>query len=443
VPLQVHGEVFLFQMEGKAHKTMKYKKPRGTNDLFGDEMRLWQYVERTLSKLLDSYGYSEIRTPIFEETDLFIRTVGEGTDIVSKEMYTFNDKKGRSLTLRPENTAPVVRAFLENGLHRQAGISRFYYMGPMFRYDRPQAGRYRQFHQIGAETLGGSNPAIDAEIIEISIRIHEVLGLSDLEVMLNSVGCEKCRPPYMRILREKLQGLKDRLCEDCKDRAEVSPLRVFDCKKCTEVKKELPLLSDHLCEECEEHFSKLKNILNDIEVEYVLDPFLVRGLDYYTKTAFEIVHPVLGAQNALCGGGRYDRLAEECGGQSIPAVGFSAGMERLLEVVPEETKKGVGKKGGDVYISVIDSAVSGKALGLADELRRAGLKTEVDLSERSLKKQLRSASDSGAFHTILLGPEEIKESEATIKNMESGAQNTVAFDEIVEFIKSERGKFVE
>lgn len=422
---------------------MKYKKPRGTNDLFGDEVKLWQYVERTLSQLLDSYGYSEIRTPIFEETDLFIRAVGEGTDIVSKEMYTFIDKKGRSLTLRPENTAPVVRAFLENGLHRQAGISRFYYIGPMFRYDRPQAGRYRQFHQIGAETLGGSDPAIDAEIIEISIRIHEVLGLSDLEVRLNSVGCEKCRPPYLRILREELKGLKHKLCEDCKERAVVSPLRIFDCKKCVGVKKQLPLLSDYLCDECSEHFTKLKNILDDIGVDYSLDPFLVRGLDYYTKTAFEIVHPVLGAQNALCGGGRYDRLAEECGGESIPAVGFSAGMERLLEVVPEETREGIKKWGDDVYISIIDGAVSGKALVLADGLRRSGLKTEVDLSGRSLKKQLRSASDSGALHTILLGPEEIKEGEATIKNMESGVQDSIAFDEIVEFIKSERGKFVE
>ncbi len=417
---------------------MKFKKPRGTSDLFGDEIKLWQYMEEKLSRLLQSYGYSEIRTPIFEMTDLFIRAVGEGTDIVTKEMYTFKDKKGRNLTLRPENTAPVMRAFLENGLHREAGITRFYYMGPMFRYDRPQAGRYRQFHQVGAETLGGSYPAIDAEIIELSIRVHEVLGLAGLEVKMNSVGCQECRPPYLEILTGKLKGMEDRLCEDCRSRAAVNPLRVFDCKKCLGVKEDLPVIVDHLCDECAEHFSRLKEILDQIGVKYSLDPFLVRGLDYYTKTAFEIIHPVLGAQNALCGGGRYDGLAEECGGKPVPAVGFSAGMERLLEVIPEEKKEIMKREHSDVYIAVIDSDVSGKALDIADDLRRWGIKTEVDLSGRNLKKQLKSASASDSPFTILLGPEEVINGVATIKNMRSGEQSNVGFDRIAEFVAGER-----
>ena len=278
---------------------MKFKRPRGTNDLFGAKMERWLEVERRLISFIRAYGYTEIRTPIFESTDLFIRAVGEGTDIVSKEMYIFSDKKGRSLTLRPENTASVMRAYIENGLHRTGGLTRFYYIGPMFRYDRPQAGRYRQFHQIGVEAIGSQNPAVDAEVIEISLGMYRTLGFPPLDVRLNSVGCPACRPAFKEILKKELKGMKNLLCVNCGERALVNPLRIFDCKECDEVKVRLPVITDHLCDECKEHFNRLKLILDGLGIGFTHDPLLVRGLDYYTKTAFEILHPELGAQSAL------------------------------------------------------------------------------------------------------------------------------------------------
>jgi histidyl-tRNA synthetase len=297
---------------------MKYTRPRGTNDFFGERMEDWSVVELALAGYLRNCGYREIRTPIFESTELFVRTVGEATDIVTKEMYTFPDRKGRSLTLRPENTASVMRAYLENGLYRAGGIARYCYAGPMFRYDRPQAGRYRQFHQIGAEALGSKGPAIDAEIIETSLGLYRELGLPQLEVRLNSVGCPACRPAFKTVLAAKLEGLKGELCAACLERTVTNPLRIFDCKECGPVKERLPRITDHLCADCRDHFVKLQGMLGEMGIRYALDPLLVRGLDYYTKTAFEILHPSLGAQNALCGGGRYDGLAEDCGGPPIP-----------------------------------------------------------------------------------------------------------------------------
>ena len=294
---------------------MKYTRPRGTQDLFGDDMVRWRWVEDKLARLAASYGYSEIRTPIFEMSDLFIRTVGEATDIVTKEMYAFKDRKGRDLTLRPENTAPVMRAFIENGLQRSGGVSRFFYIGPMFRYDRPQAGRYRQFHQFGAEAIGSDNPAVDAEIIDLSLKIYRTFEFQGLEVRLNSVGCSACRPAYRQILKSSLENLRDELCDDCSQRFAINPMRIFDCKECGPVKENLPVMTDHLCAECSEHFASLQRILGEMGISFVHDPLLVRGLDYYTRTAFEILHPGLGGQNALCGGGRYDGLAEDCRGK--------------------------------------------------------------------------------------------------------------------------------
>lgn len=418
---------------------MKYSKPRGTQDIFGDYMEKWLKVEKVLAGILRRYGYREIRTPIFESTDLFIRTVGETSDIVTKEMYTFNDKKGRSMTLRPENTAPVMRAYLENGLHRQGGITRYYYMGPMFRYDRPQAGRYRQFHQVGAEAIGSRNPELDAEIIDISLQIYSRLGFGSLQVRLNSVGCMKCRDEFLSILRKELKGYEEQLCEDCSRRFQANPLRVFDCKECLEVKRKLPVITDHLCSECEDHFTRLKVLLESLGIEYQLDPLLVRGLDYYTKTAFEIIHPRLGAQNALCGGGRYDGLAEELGGVSVPAVGFSSGMERLLEAMPDEEAESA-EGGVSAYFIVFDGECSAAAMRLAAEAREKGVEAEVDLSMRNVGKQIKTASERSADYAVFVGAKEIETNEAAVKDLKSGSQQPVPFDRIAEFIKAGKGE---
>ncbi len=404
---------------------MKYTKPRGTNDFFGERMEDWGVVERALAGYLRSCGYREIRTPIFESTELFVRTVGEATDIVTKEMYTFPDRKGRSLTLRPENTASVMRAYLENGLYRAGGIARYFYAGPMFRYDRPQAGRYRQFHQIGAEALGSKGPAIDAEIIDTSLGLYRALGFPELEVRLNSVGCPVCRPAFKAVLTAKLEGLRGELCGACLERTATNPLRIFDCKECGPVKERLPRITDHLCADCRGHFEKLQGLLGEMGIRYALDPLLVRGLDYYTKTAFEILHPSLGAQNALCGGGRYDGLAEDCGGPSIPAVGFSAGMERLMEILPEGFAAARRGRQTDVYVVVLDASLEAGAMRVARELRAGGRGVLVDLSERSLKKQLKAASDELAPLAVIVGLAEIGPGAAALKNMKTGEQRAV------------------
>jgi histidyl-tRNA synthetase len=413
---------------------MKFKRPRGTNDLFGDKISVWQVVERELIELIRNYGYSEIRTPIFEMTDLFVRAVGEGSDIVAKEMYTFEDKKGRSLTLRPENTAPVMRALLENGLHRTAGIKRFYYLGPMFRYDRPQAGRYRQFHQIGAEAIGSQDPSIDAEVIDLSLSMYRLLRYPELDVRLNSVGCPNCRPSFKDVLKGELEGLRDELCGACRDRAMINPLRIFDCKSCDDVKHKLPVITEHLCGECADHFGKLQHILDGMGINYSLDPLLVRGLDYYTKTAFEILHPGLGAQNALCGGGRYDGLAEDCGASFIPAIGFSAGMERLIETLPEEYMSGIERDAGIAYFAILDDSMIIDMLLIARELRLKGISTVVDLSGRSVKKQIKSASDGSFEYVVIIGSDEIERKEATVKSLESGEQESIPLVDLQSYL---------
>jgi histidyl-tRNA synthetase len=418
---------------------MKFVRPRGTNDFFGERMEVWREVELALSGFLRSAGYREIRTPIFESTELFVRTVGEATDIVTKEMYTFADKKGRSLTLRPENTAPVMRAYLENGLNRAAGIVRFYYIGPMFRYDRPQAGRFRQFHQIGAEALGSPGPAIDAEIIDASLALYRTLGFPPLEVRLNSVGCPVCRPAFKEILTASLAGLTGELCTACLERTGTNPLRIFDCKECAPVKEKLPRITDHLCDECREHFATLQGILTATGIRYVLDPLLVRGLDYYTKTAFEILHPSLGAQNALCGGGRYDGLAEDCGGPAVPAVGFSAGLERLMDVLPGEFGAARRARETEVSIAVLDDSSVARSLVVARDLRSRGFTVLVDLSGRAMKKQLKAASDARSAFTVIVGLAEIEPGSVALKNMATGEQRPVRDGDLGAEIEKETG----
>ncbi len=413
---------------------MKFKRPRGTNDLFGDRMSIWQQVESELTGLIRNCGYSEIRTPIFEMTDLFVRAVGEGSDIVTKEMYTFEDKKGRSLTLRPENTAPVMRAFLENGLHRTGGIKRFYYLGPMFRYDRPQAGRYRQFHQIGVEAIGSEDPSIDAEIIDISLSMYRLLGYPPLDVRLNSVGCPTCRPLFKEVLGGELEGLQNELCDNCRGRAMINPLRIFDCKSCDGVKRKLPVITDHLCGECRDHFARLQEILDGLKIDYSLDPLLVRGLDYYTKTAFEVLHPELGAQNALGGGGRYDGLAEDCGGGFVPAVGFSAGMERLVETLPAGYLSNMGVAAKVAYFAILDNSLIAEILFIAREMRLMGVSAVVDLSGRSIKKQMKAASDGSFEYAVIVGPDEVSRREATVKDLQSGEQESISLDKLQSYL---------
>lgn len=412
---------------------MKFSRLRGTQDIIPPASDVWRCVETIFERTFTRFGYQGIRTPIFESTELFQRAVGESTDIITKEMYTFPDRGGRSMTLRPENTASVVRAYLESGMHRMGGIVRLHYNGPMFRYERPQAGRYRQFHQVGAEAIGGMSPALDVEIMDIVMTALADLGFRGLSIRLNSVGCSKCRGAYRVILQDSLAKYKDRLCDDCSERLDKNPLRVFDCKQCVEIKPKLPAISSYLCEECEHHFAAVKEGLSAVEWPFELDKQLVRGLDYYTKTTFEVIHGDLGAQNALCGGGRYDNLVEEFGGPPTPAVGFSAGLERIISVLPQgspalEEKQSIP----DFYIVCVDDAASTRALSLARQLRTLGTAV-IDVSNRALKTQLKSAEKCCAVVAVLV---ESAYPETVIwKNMERREQFDIKDGELLSFAR--------
>ncbi|MCK4774850.1 MAG: histidine--tRNA ligase [Candidatus Krumholzibacteria bacterium] len=382
---------------------MKYSRPRGTQDIIPPETSRWRFVENAFESTFDRFGYRGIRTPIFEETDLFVRTVGEGTDIISKEMYTFEDRGGRSLTLRPENTASVVRAYLENGMHRWGGIQRLYYFGPMFRYDRPQAGRYRQFHQVGAEAIGSLNPALDVELIQIVIQTFECLGFQKIELKLNTVGSHKTRGPYGDLLLEAIESLSGELTPAALKRYRSNPLRIFDSKDYgASLKGQLPIITEHLPPEELDHFARVKDLLGAAGIQYEEDPFLVRGLDYYTKTVFEVFKEEHGAQSALCGGGRYDDLIEQCGGPATPAIGFSVGIERVISSLPEHSPA-VKETGGyiDYYVVCADDSAAARSLSAAQTLRKTG-NAEVDLSGRSVKKQLQSAGRKGARVAVVI-----------------------------------------
>ena len=382
---------------------MKYTRARGTQDIIPPEIDTWRAVEGIFEATFDDYGYAGIRTPIFEPTDLFVRAVGEGTDIVSKEMYTFTDRGGRSLTLRPENTASVIRAYLENGMHRRGGIQRLFYTGPMFRYDRPQAGRYRQFHQVGAEAIGSDNPAVDVEMIEVVIEGFRRLGFDSVDLRLNSVGTEASRGPYRDALREKLDELARDGAVAGIDRYHDNPLRVFDAKDVPDdVKRRLPTISSFLVDADLSHFERVKELLGEVGIAYTEDPYLVRGLDYYTKTVFEIYYGEQGAQSALCGGGRYDNLIEECGGPPTPAIGFSAGLERVIAALPAQSPATVDRSAPiRYYVACVGEPAAGRALRAAAALRPRGA-AQVDLSGRSRKKQIQVAEKSGARYAVIV-----------------------------------------
>lgn len=411
--------------------------PRGTKDILPDTVGDWLYIEKEIRDLCKRFGYQEIRTPVFEHTELFQRGIGEGTDVVDKEMYTFTDRGGRSVTLRPENTASAVRAYLQNKLYAEADLVKLFYIGSMFRYDRPQAGRLREFHQFGIEALGESNPAVDAEVILLAIKLLEGLGLKDLELSINSVGCPECRSQYRTMLQDFFRDKLEDLCEDCKSRFDRSPLRILDCKKDSDkpYMADAPKITDCLCEECSSHFEALKQHLAKAGVGFKHDPRLVRGLDYYTKTAFEIKYPPLGAQSAVAGGGRYDGLIEEMGGNHTPAVGFATGLERLLLALENQNLLPDKKRSVDAYVVALGEKAQAEAFKLVMDLRDAGLSAAIDYAGRSMKAQMKQANKLNAKYAVILGDDEIAEGAALIRSMADSSQEKVSFDAVIEKIK--------
>ncbi len=407
------------------------KVQKGTKDILPQEVGQWHKLEKNALEIFTRYGYKEIRTPIFEATELFARGVGDTTDIVNKEMYTF-EKSDRSITLRPENTAGVVRSFIENGMARLSAPVKLWYKGPMFRYERPQAGRQRQFHQVGVEMFGIKEPTADAEAIMLAVDYLNSLGLNDLEVEINSLGCPKCREEYKNKIKEVLKPEFDNLCEDCQNRYEKNPLRLLDCKveSCKEIfaKPEIQkvIQSDFICEECAQHYSELKSYLDKLNIKYVENKLLVRGLDYYNRTVFEIKSNNLGSQNAVCGGGRYDSLVRNLGGEDTPAVGWAMGMERLNSLLPEVEPEKL-----DGYIVSNSSA---DAFAFAQELRAKGLNVEFDLANKKFTKQLEKASKVARF-ALILGEDEIKSNQVSVKNLATSEQITISKDDVAEKIK--------
>ncbi len=407
--------------------------PRGTKDVLPNQIDNWIFIENKIRNICKRYGYEEIRTPIFEHTELFQRGIGEGTDVVDKEMYTFQDRGGRSITLRPENTASVVRAYLQNKLFADKSLVKLFYTGSMFRYDRPQAGRLRQFHQFGVEALGEENPAVDAEVIILAVDFLKSLGLNDLKLKINTVGCPKCRPVYRQKLQHFFSDKLDELCQDCQTRFNKNPLRILDCK--TDSNKEFmadaPKIKDCLCDDCREHFLKVQELLNAADVDFVVDERLVRGLDYYTKTAFEIQYQPLGAQSAVAGGGRYDGLIEEIGGSPTPAVGFAAGIERILVALDLQGLTHSTDNKLDAFIVAVGSEAEIFAFNLMIKLRREGFNVAMNFAKRSMKAQMKQAGKSNAQYALIIGDDEVKNDVVTLKNLSNSEQETVNVEKLL------------
>ena len=407
------------------------KAQKGTKDILPSEVENWHKMEQAALDVFSKANFKEIRTPIFEATELFARGVGDTTDIVNKEMYTF-EKSERSLTLRPENTAGVVRAFIENGMHRLSAPVKLWYKGPMFRYERPQAGRQRQFHQVGMEMFGIKDATADAEAIALAIRYLNALGLNDLDVEINSLGCPDCREEFKTKLKNVIRPYLNDLCEDCQKRFEKNPLRLLDCKveSCKEIyaKPEIQevIQSDFICSECSEHFTLLKTYLNDLGIKYSVNKLLVRGLDYYNRTVFEIKSNNLGSQNAVCGGGRYDSLVRNLGGQDTPAVGFAMGMERLYSLMQQLPQKKL-----KAYVVSNDTS---EAIKLVAELRTNGISTDFDMTNKKFTKQMEKASKL-AEYALILGEDEIKNNQISIKNLAESTQKTISRDDIISVLK--------
>ena len=416
---------------------MQIQSPKGTRDILPSEVQTWQWVEQVARSVFGTYGYQEIRTPIFESTDLFVRGVGDTTDIVEKEMYTFNDRGNRSVSLRPEGTASVVRAMLQNRLMEGASVLKFYYIGQMFRYDRPQAGRYREFWQVGIEAFGADSPAIDAEIIAAGHQFFSTLGIKDLTLHLNSIGDPACRPKYVEDLATYAKAHLDKLCGKCYARHERNPMRILDCKEsgCRAVVANAPRLSDYLCDACRENFDTVKSYLDGLEIDYHEDPYVVRGLDYYSRTAFEFTAGGLGAQNAIGGGGRYDYLAEEIGGARTPGIGFALGMDRIIIALDAQNVTVPTASPVDVYLTVLGDAAMPVAMKLAQQLRENGVKTDLEYKGRGLRAQMRTANKLNARYVVMIGEDEISNEAATVRDMGSGDQQSIAFSQLAETIR--------
>ncbi len=416
---------------------MKYAAPRGTKDILPSETPIWQNLENSCRKVFSLYNYQEIRTPIFEKTELFSRSIGDTTDIVKKEMYEFKDRKGRSLTLRPEETASVVRACLENNLIRPEQLTKLYYIGPMFRYERPQAGRQRQFHQAGVEVFGSSDPLVDVEVILLNMQLFKTLGLNDLEVDINSVGCKKCQPEFRKQLKAYFKDNVESMCKDCKDRFKYNPLRILDCKEkgCQKQIEKAPATVDYLCDECGEHFQKVIGLLSDRAIKYKVNNRLVRGLDYYTKTTFEIVSSKLGAQNAVSGGGRYDTLVQEFGGKPIPAVGFAIGIERVIEILKSSHISHITSPAPTLFIATLGDEAKKVGFDLLSKARAKGISADMDYLGKSLKAQMKIADRIGASYVYIIGEDEINKKSAILKEMERGEQKEVPFKALTEELK--------
>lgn len=416
---------------------MAINRPRGTADIIPLAITKWHYVEKIFQQVAKAYNFKEIRTPIFEHTELFVRGVGDTTDIVEKEMYTFLDRGDRSITLRPEGTASVVRAYLENHLDKNPQPTKLYYNGAMFRYDRPQAGRFRQFHQLGVEAFGSDDPSLDAEVIAMAMDFYERLGLKNLVLHLNSVGCPKCRAILKEKLLEFFKPNLEKLCVNCKARYERNPLRILDCKSehCSAVAKDAPSTLDCLCEDCSKHFEAVKHNLDLLKISYEVDSRLVRGLDYYTKTAFEIVALEIGAQSSIGGGGRYNGLVEECGGSFTPGIGYALGMERIILTMEQQ---GIFFPEGtdlDVFVAVADEGVEDKAVQILSAFRKESIRADKDYLKRSLKAQMKYAGKLSPRITIILGSSELERGKVVLKDMVLGEQEEILWEQLLDKVK--------
>ncbi len=417
---------------------MKIKSIKGVKDILPGEIEKWQWVESVAHQIFSRYGFREIRLPIFEHTDLFKRSIGDTTDIVEKEMYTFRDKGDNDLTLRPEGTASVVRAYIEHQMHKQNPLTRLYYFGPMFRYERPQAGRLRQFYQIGVEAMGSANPAVDAEVMTLLIEFFGELGLEELELQINSLGCKDCRPQYREALKSAIKTHLPELCGNCNQRYERNPLRVLDCKvpQDIEIAKGLPKFKDHLCQQCQSDFAEVRKHLDAVQTPYSVNDQIVRGLDYYNRTTFEVVAKTgLGSQNAVCGGGRYDSLVEDFDGPPTPCFGFALGMERLISLLPEEKLQNLEKR-PDIFLVCLGEEAQNLAFAIAHQLRGVGLYVEREIEGGSMKSQMRKANKAASRFALIIGENEIKNKQYVLKNMDGGEQWEISADNLIPDILS-------
>lgn len=418
---------------------MKYKAIKGTRDILPDEISGWQDIERAARDIFRKYGYEEIRTPIIEETALFTKSVGEETDIVKKEMFSFQDRGGRDISLRPEGTAAVIRAYIENGLDKVSQFQKLYYLGPMFRAERPQAGRLRQFNQIGVEAIGSTAPALDAEVIKVMAEVLDSAGIKDYVIKLNNLGCREDKKALSADLRKAFSGKEAKLlCDDCRKRLKANPLRILDCKNdsCRTVVRKTFKEADFLCKECRDHFDKVKRFLGLAGVKYEIDPFIVRGLDYYTRTVFEVTSASLGSQDAIGAGGRYDDLTSDMGGPRVGAAGFALGVERMILILEKCSALKAGKAAIELFIATIGDAAYEKAFLLAAALRSEGISCDIDYEGRSLKAQMRRADSLGAGRVLIIGEDELRSGAAVLRDMKTKEQQGVKLEEIVEIMKS-------